>query len=246
MTHITRNKQNALLSAVTRIIITNKRLRYYGTGTYIHIHSHFFVITCAHIFHNHSPESLQIIFPGHGIFNAKVYALDRKSDLAILSFHEFHFRSHFPESKQVIFENQKQTYSQKIFPFSAYQNFSQKKFHDIFLFTKKIKRFPSCIPLGITTPYVGEKLFYACYGETGKYQLKSGHLLGFCTTEAHSPAETLVVTGNAKMGDSGGPIMNARGELIGVLWGTDMNTVCGTYIGRIQQFIYSALNETTF
>lgn len=101
----------------------------------------------------------------------------------------------------------------------------------------------AAIPLGKNAPRVGETLFYAGYGSTGQYQVCRGRVEGYCAARTGTPAEMLVITGTARQGDSGGPIVNATGELVGVLWGTDSRTVCGTYCGRIIRFIQIAQQE---
>ena len=53
--------------------------------------------------------------------------------------------------------------------------------------------------------------------------------------------ETLCLTGSARDGDSGGPVLNQHGELVGVLWGTDGRTVHATYCGRIRRFLANLL-----
>jgi hypothetical protein len=45
----------------------------------------------------------------------------------------------------------------------------------------------------------------------------------------------MVLTGKARMGDSGGPIFTLDGKLAGVLWGTDERSVYGTWAGKIRQ-----------
>ncbi len=99
------------------------------------------------------------------------------------------------------------------------------------------------VPLGQSAPQVGETLFYAGYGSSGQYQVCRGKVEGYCAVQSGMPAEMLVITGSARQGDSGGPILNTRGELVGVLWGTDSRTVCGTYNGRIYHFVRVAQQE---
>jgi len=47
----------------------------------------------------------------------------------------------------------------------------------------------------------------------------------------------IVITGVAREGDSGGPILNAQGELIGVIWGQDGTSSRGAFNGRVCQFV---------
>jgi S1-C subfamily serine protease len=95
----------------------------------------------------------------------------------------------------------------------------------------------TAIPIGKTPPKAGDILHYAGYGSTGQYIVQKGRVEGYCTVQNGGTSETLVITGSARQGDSGGPIVNTNGELVGVLWGTDGRTICGTYCGRIERFI---------
>ena len=49
------------------------------------------------------------------------------------------------------------------------------------------------------------------------------------------------MSGPARRGDSGGPIFNDRGRVVGILWGTDGKTVIGVQAGRL----HVALEEAT-
>jgi len=84
-------------------------------------------------------------------------------------------------------------------------------------------------------PVRGDRLTFAGYGPDGRYREVTGILNGYRGT-AGGRHQTLDVQGNARQGDSGGPIFNAEGELVGVLWGTDGSTTVGSYNGRICQF----------
>ncbi|MDO4570333.1 MAG: serine protease [Planctomycetia bacterium] len=99
---------------------------------------------------------------------------------------------------------------------------------------------PPAVPLGESTPKQGETLFFAGYGSNGTFRCVAGNLLGYCAVGKSKNCETLVVSGQARLGDSGGPIFNSNGELVGVLWGTDGRTICGSYNGRIVKFLATA------
>ena len=52
------------------------------------------------------------------------------------------------------------------------------------------------------------------------------------------------VSVSARKGDSGGPILNQRGELAGVLFGSDMvQNTAGSYSGRVSHFLAEAQSE---
>jgi len=100
-------------------------------------------------------------------------------------------------------------------------------------------REPPALPVAIAQEYPrpGESLQSCGYGPDGRYQCNPGRVLGYAKTAASSSHETLQVSGAARDGDSGGPVLNARGELVAVVWGTDGRTVEGTYCGRIRKFL---------
>jgi len=72
------------------------------------------------------------------------------------------------------------------------------------------------------------------YGSRGQLAANVGRVVGFGGNKQGRPgaADTLILTGTARNGDSGGPILNERGELAGVLWGSGSRTVVGTQVNR--------------
>ena len=53
------------------------------------------------------------------------------------------------------------------------------------------------------------------------------------------PSEMVELSAAARNGDSGGPILNSRGELAGVLFGTAFGRTTGSYCGRLRWFLAS-------
>jgi S1-C subfamily serine protease len=88
----------------------------------------------------------------------------------------------------------------------------------------------------------GDRLESCGYGPDGRLACNSGLFLGYRrSTEApRGPDDWLVVSGHARGGDSGGPIFNGRGRLVGVLWGTDGREVVGVQAGRIHALLDDA------
>ncbi len=85
----------------------------------------------------------------------------------------------------------------------------------------------------------GDPIWFAGHG-SGSYFSQKGRAVGYVLVgklSRLSTRETLQLTGHARGGDSGGPIINERGELAGVLWGSVDGQVYGTYCGRIQWFL---------
>lgn len=94
-------------------------------------------------------------------------------------------------------------------------------------------------PIEVATQYPepGESLESSGYGPDGNYRANRGRALGYTREERQKTHETLEMTGASRSGDSGGPIMNQRGELVAVSWGTDGRSVMGTFCGRIKRFL---------
>gem|GEM_PF-4544908 len=78
-------------------------------------------------------------------------------------------------------------------------------------------------------------------GVTGQYRTITGATVGYPSHEATSggqtPAWDLLFKGTAKEGQSGGPILDAAGNLVAVTWGTGDNLIRGTYAARVGTFI---------
>jgi S1-C subfamily serine protease len=89
----------------------------------------------------------------------------------------------------------------------------------------------------------GDRLESCGYGPDGRLACNSGLFLGYRrSTEApRGPDDWLVISGRARGGDSGGPIFNGRGRLVGVLWGTDGREVVGIQAGRIHTLLDDAV-----
>ncbi|MGQ9562870.1 MAG: trypsin-like peptidase domain-containing protein [Thermogutta sp.] len=97
------------------------------------------------------------------------------------------------------------------------------------------------IPLAETYPAPGEPVVLAGYGRTGRFHIIPGQVLGYVASNLPQVKETLQIRGAAEDGDSGGPIVNAAGELVAVTWGTDGFRSVGTYCGRIRAFLRAFL-----
>ncbi len=97
------------------------------------------------------------------------------------------------------------------------------------------------IRLATVAPLPGQRLQSCGSGPNGAYQCSTGAVQGYANGSNTKTYETLCLTGSARDGDSGGPVLNQRGELVGVLWGTDGRTVHATYCGRIRKFLANLL-----
>ncbi len=100
---------------------------------------------------------------------------------------------------------------------------------------------PPMSPIAVTgvPPQLGEWLTIAGYG-SGDYRAASGSLANYVSPSPDLPQEMLdVARVEARQGDSGGPILNQRGELCGVLFGAGHGYTNGSYGGRVLKFLAS-------
>ena len=89
----------------------------------------------------------------------------------------------------------------------------------------------------------GSRLESCGYGPDGKLACNTGLFLGYkrSTQAKNGPDDWMEISGHARSGDSGGPIFNRQGRVVGVLWGTDGEHVVGVQAGRIHQLLDAAV-----
>jgi len=97
---------------------------------------------------------------------------------------------------------------------------------------------PPVDPLAVATqnPQLGEPLRSCGYGSAGRLWCNRGRALRYVSLGG-TEAETLELSGMARQGDSGGPVLNEQGEVVAVLFGTDGRVVDGTCCLRIRRFL---------
>ncbi len=91
----------------------------------------------------------------------------------------------------------------------------------------------------------GEMLTIAGYG-SGNYRAASGPCTQYVAPGATFPFEMVEVAVRARQGDSGGPILNSRGELAGVLFGEGQGRTSGSYCGRVRWFLSNIVPAAEF
>ncbi len=94
----------------------------------------------------------------------------------------------------------------------------------------------------------GSHLESCGYGPDGRLACNSGLFLGYRRSSAapHGPDDWMIISGHARGGDSGGPVFNERGRLVGVLWGTDGKEVVCIQAGRLHLLLDAAAPARTF
>ena len=98
------------------------------------------------------------------------------------------------------------------------------------------------IPLATRPPQPGEPLSIAGYGK-GSYRAITGRCTQYVSPGRNHPLEMVELSAAARDGDSGGPILNSRGELAGVLFGAAWGHTTGSYCGRVGWFLSSVADE---
>ncbi len=98
------------------------------------------------------------------------------------------------------------------------------------------------IPLAATPPRPGELLAIAGYGK-GQYRVATGRCTQYLSPGTRHPFELVELAASARQGDSGGPILNERGELAGVLFGSAFGRTTGSHSGRVRQFLAPLWND---
>lgn len=101
---------------------------------------------------------------------------------------------------------------------------------------------PKVAPLPITAvaPRPGDSLTIGGYG-SGQWRMTSGRCTQYLAPGVEFPHEMVELAAEARQGDSGGPILNDRGELAGVLFGSGPGYTSGSFGGRVLQFLTTVL-----
>jgi hypothetical protein len=103
---------------------------------------------------------------------------------------------------------------------------------------------PDVEPIRLATdvPRPGEPLVIAGYG-SGRYRTAAGRCTQYVSPGGRMPFEMIELSASARQGDSGGPILNRRGELAGVLFGTAWGTTTGSHCRRVRRFLGSITDD---
>ena len=114
-----------------------------------------------------------------------------------------------------------------------------------------ISKPPQSIPtllIASTPSKPGDPLWIAGFG-SGAYRCVEGRCVRYMAperpTDGTAPLnEIMEVSVSARKGDSGGPILNQKGELAGVLFGSDMiRNTAGSFSGRVNRFLMDTQDD---
>ncbi|MEM6329479.1 MAG: trypsin-like peptidase domain-containing protein [Planctomycetota bacterium] len=96
----------------------------------------------------------------------------------------------------------------------------------------------SPLRLASAAPRPGDPLTICGYGP-GPYREATGRCTEYYAPGVGLPQELVELDVAARQGDSGGPILNQRGEVAGVLFGSGQGTTLGSFGGRVGRFLAS-------
>jgi hypothetical protein len=95
----------------------------------------------------------------------------------------------------------------------------------------------------------GARLDSVGFGPEGKLAANSGLFIGYRrnnTTDRDGPDDWFAISGHARQGDSGGPVFNESGKVVGVLWGTDGEQVICVQAGRLHLLLNGSVTAQRF
>lgn len=92
------------------------------------------------------------------------------------------------------------------------------------------------IPIAPSPPAIGDLLSIAGYGK-GPFRSEAGPCTQYLAPGSGYPLEFVELRATARRGDSGGPILNARGELAGILFGQAQGHTIGACSTRVRTFL---------
>lgn len=98
---------------------------------------------------------------------------------------------------------------------------------------------PAVDPIEISrhSPQRGDPLVSCGLGSDSQLRCNRGIALGYVTVTGSHGTETLELSGSARQGDSGGPVLDGQHQLVAVIFGTNGQVVDGTFCGRVRRFL---------
>jgi hypothetical protein len=110
------------------------------------------------------------------------------------------------------------------------------------------------VPSGVVSAAISRKQHAkgdsvtACgFGGSGKVLRAVGRITGFGLDKGNQTedADTMIVSGSVRQGDSGGPMFNDQGEVCAVVWGSNQSCLVGTRAARCLRFVAKFLSPRT-
>ncbi len=93
------------------------------------------------------------------------------------------------------------------------------------------------------TPQPGATLESCGFGRDDTLRPNRGRLLRFMRPRNATSGDWLEMSGRSRDGDSGGPIFDSTGHVVGILWGTDGASTLGTQGGRVHAILGRSIKQ---
>jgi S1-C subfamily serine protease len=108
---------------------------------------------------------------------------------------------------------------------------------------------PDChpVPLSAVDAVPGETLALAGYKEDGELHSSQGTVtqINYSSDDGTRTIPHFSISGEARQGDSGGPILNRRGNVMGVLYGAGEGVTMATKASYCRKFLADALSQSS-
>ena len=98
---------------------------------------------------------------------------------------------------------------------------------------------PNVQPVFVATanPNIGDPVYAAGFGPDGQLRVFPGVVRAYASPSPNVTSDWFSLTAGVRQGDSGGPVFNAQGELIGNLWGSSNGQTTALMAGRTKRFL---------
>lgn len=121
--------------------------------------------------------------------------------------------------------------------------------HDLAALSVEVTSVANGVELAASDPQHGDVVYGCGYGQTGRFRCQAGSVVGFGRSQhgvgaaPTAMADTMLFSGGARQGDSGGGVFNRAKQLVGVLWGTDDSRTTATTCHHVRQFLCRLLRR---
>jgi|GEM_PF-3855935 len=97
------------------------------------------------------------------------------------------------------------------------------------------------LPIATRNPQIGDTVYAYGYGQDNIVYVTEGRVVNYKAAQAYpQTTDWLEMSGRVDQGSSGGPIVNAAGQIVGNLWGVSVNApyqTVGVLAGRTRRFL---------
>lgn len=99
-------------------------------------------------------------------------------------------------------------------------------------------------PLADYRPEIGQAVWTAGFAGGQRLHFGPGRVVGYARPRPEADSDVIQVTSQNVSGDSGGPILDQKGRIVGVAWGARDGVATGTVATRIRAVLATVASET--